>query len=178
MSTGETVKAQFTLPELQDDKLIEWNLHVIDNLGANDMIIGRDILGFLGINIKFSDHTVEWGQVTTLFKDADASQQEAYYVAEDDNLADANERLKQILDAKYEAADLDEVMKTQNQLNEKEKPQLEALLPECESLFEGTLGKWTGSPIKLKLNKDAEPYHARAFPLPKCHANTLKIEVD
>ena len=139
MPTGETIKAQFTLPELQDDKLIEWNLHVIDNLGANDVIIGRDILGFLGINIKFSDHTVEWGQVTTPFKDADASQQEAHYVAEDGNLADANERLKRILDAKCEAVDIDEVMKTQDQLDEKEKPQLEALLRECESLFDGSL---------------------------------------
>ena len=178
MSTGETVKAQFTLPELQDDKIIEWNLHVTDNLGANDMIIGRDILEFLGINLRFSDHTVEWGHVTIPFKDADASEIDAYYIAEDDNLADANDRLKRILDAKYEAADIDDVMATQDQLNSKEKVQLEALLREYEALFDGTLGKWTGSQIELKLNKDAEPYHARAFPLPKCHANTLKIEVD
>ena len=46
MTTSKKVNAQFTIPELQDDKLIEWDLHVTKNLGAYDMIIGRDIYSF------------------------------------------------------------------------------------------------------------------------------------
>ena len=64
MKTSSTVKAQFTMPELQDDKLIEWDLHVADNLGDYDMIIGRDTLEFLKIDLLFSNHTVEWGTAT------------------------------------------------------------------------------------------------------------------
>ena len=47
MATTSKVRAQFTLPELHDDKLIDWDVHVTSNLGAYDMIIGRDILEFL-----------------------------------------------------------------------------------------------------------------------------------
>ena len=178
MTTGETVKAQFTLPELQDDKLIEWNLHVTDSLGANDMLIGRDILQFLGIDIRFSEQTVEWGHVSIPFKDADATSKDAYHIHEDDQLSDATDRLKRILDAKCEAANLDDVITAQDQLNDSEKSQLSKLLRKCEGLFDGTLGQWTGSKVHLVLNKDATPHHARAFPLPKVHCDTLKFEVE
>ena len=50
------------MPELQDDKLIEWNLHVTDDLGANDVIIGHDILEFLKIDVLFSNQMVHWGE--------------------------------------------------------------------------------------------------------------------
>jgi len=121
LTTAETVRAQFTLPELQDDKLIEWNLHVTDTLGANDMIIGRDLLEFLQIDLRFSDQMVQWGERSIPFKEADASIRESYHIDEDGPLTDASDRIRQILDAKYEPADLDEVMREQSQLNDSEK---------------------------------------------------------
>ena len=57
MRTNQKVKAQFTMPELHEDRLIEWNLHVTKALGKCDMIIGRDILQFLKIDLRFSDNT-------------------------------------------------------------------------------------------------------------------------
>jgi hypothetical protein len=45
-------------------------------------------------------------------------------------------------------------------------------------LFDGTLGKWNQDPIKLELKEGATPYHARPFPIPKCHTETLKMEVE
>jgi hypothetical protein len=53
MQTTVKCKAQFTIPELHDNWLIEWDLHVTKTLGAYDMIIGRDILTNLGIDIRF-----------------------------------------------------------------------------------------------------------------------------
>ena len=111
LTTTETVRAQFTLPELQDDKLIEWNLHVTNTLGANGMIIGRDLLEFLQIDLCFSDQMVQWGERSIPFKEADASVQEAYQIYEEGPLTHASDRIKQILDAKYKPADLDEVMR-------------------------------------------------------------------
>ena len=72
MVTNQMVKTQFTLPELQDSKLIEWDWHVVENLGAHDAIIGRDIMEFLGIDIRFSDQTVEWDGASMPFKELKA----------------------------------------------------------------------------------------------------------
>ena len=71
MNTTQKVKAQFTLPELHSDRLIEWELHVPKQLGKHDMIIGRDILQFLQIDLKFSDNTFEWDNAEMPFKDGD-----------------------------------------------------------------------------------------------------------
>ena len=45
-------------------------------------------------------------------------------------------------------------------------------------MFDGTLGKWTGSKAQLDPVEGAEPYHAKAFPIPKVHLETLKMEVE
>ena len=37
---------------------------------------------------------------------------------------------------------------------------------------------WKGSQVKLELKDRAKPYHAKAFPIPRVHMNTLKLEVD
>jgi len=52
MTTSQKVKAQFAMPELHDDGLIEWNMHVTKSLGPYDMITGRDILKFLKIDLR------------------------------------------------------------------------------------------------------------------------------
>ena len=112
------------------------------------------------------------------FKSMDATVVDAFHIDDDPTLVDINERMKKILDAKYEAADLNEVVSQQAQLSNDEKQKLYQLLAKFTSLFDGTLGKYTGSPVELKLKKDAEPYHARAFPVPRVHLETLKMEVD
>ena len=57
MTRGK-VLSQFTLPELHDNRVVEWEFHVTKNLATYDMILGRDMLEDLGIDIQFSDHTL------------------------------------------------------------------------------------------------------------------------
>ena len=45
-------------------------------------------------------------------------------------------------------------------------------------MFDRTLGLWKGETLSLKLKQDAQPYHARAFPIPKCYELTLRQEID
>ena len=52
------------------------------------------------------------------------------------------------------------------------------LLTKYNDLFDGILGKWKGSLVELQLTENAKPYHAKAFPIPKIHMNTLKLEVE
>ena len=56
MCTSSMVNGVFTVPELQEKKLFEWPLHVVKDMGAYDMILGRDVMSFLGIDILFSQN--------------------------------------------------------------------------------------------------------------------------
>ena len=178
MQTRGKVKAQMTIPELQSKKLIEWRFHVAKNMGAYDMIIGRDMLSFLGIDISFSRQTVAWEGAEMPFKPKDATRETAYHIEEAMAVNQATDRIKEILDAKYEAADLEQVCSAQDQLNQAQQQKLLALLNRYADLFDGTLGKWNHDPIELELKPDAQPYHARPYPVPRCHAETLKMEVE
>ena len=140
------------------------------------MIIGRDMLELLKIDIKFSDVTIEWDYKSIPFKDQESTLTD-FHVKEPDAVEEANDRLKRILDAKCEKANLEEICREQPELSTDEQNKLFRLLAKYESLFDGTLGTYTGSKVNLELNKDAVPYHTRAFPLPWCHMETLKVEV-
>jgi len=170
MRTSQKVKAQFTLLELHDDHMIEWNLHVTKSLGPYDMIIGRDILRFLKIDVKFSEEIVEWDGAEMPFKDGDASLKEAHCVADSDPVEDAAHRVKRILEAKYEKADVDEICLEQAELDQEQRNQLAVLLRKYEALFDGQLGRWHGQEVKLELKEGAKPCHARAY-------NTLHHDV-
>ena len=172
------VKLQFTIPELQDKKLLEWEVHVAENMGAYDMIIGRDILTFLGIDIRFSSKEVVWDGREMPFKPLDALPETDYHIEDAMTITNSTDRIKRILDAKYEAADLEKVCSGQTHLAQLERQQLLNLLNQYADLFDGTLGRWNLEPVDLELKPDASPYHARPYPIPKCHADTLKMEVD
>ena len=52
ITTNLKVKLYFTLPELITAKIVMWNCHVDDSAkGRNDMILGRDILTYILLNI-------------------------------------------------------------------------------------------------------------------------------
>ena len=106
VSTRKTVKTQITLPEFYHDRIIEWDYHVAKSLGMYDMIIGRDMLEFLGVDIRFSTMTVEWDGAEIPFKDI-SDGHACFHVEEPEHLQEATDRVQKILEAKYEAADLD-----------------------------------------------------------------------
>jgi hypothetical protein len=50
------------------------------------------------------------------------------------------------------------------------------LLRKYEHLFDGTLGNFETSDVRFDLKDDAKQCHAKAFPVPKIHHDTLKHE--
>jgi hypothetical protein len=90
----------------------------------------------------------------------------------------ANKLQTRILDANYKAADLKEIIKCISTIDDIEKHNLLGLLRKYEHLFDGTLWNFETSDVKLNLKEDAKPYHAKAFPVPKNHHDTLKHEIE
>ena len=60
ITTNLKVKIDFTLPELSATVIMTWNFYVDDSDNSRyDMILGRDLLTALGLNLKSSDHVIE-----------------------------------------------------------------------------------------------------------------------
>ena len=53
-----------------------------EDMGAYDMIIGRDILFFLGIDISFSRQVISWEGAEMPFKPRKATPETAFHIEE------------------------------------------------------------------------------------------------
>ena len=179
LTTRSKVKAEFCISELHDKRVIAWNCHAFENLGNYDMIIGRDLMHDLGIDVCFSTQTINWDGYELPMRSGDITlEQEIFLQQEPDHVEDAAGRMRGILDAKYEAADLDEVVEQADHLDDDQRVKLKQLLTKHQKLFDGSLGVWKDATYNIDLKPGAEPYHARAFPIPKIHEKTLKMEVE
>ena len=87
------------------------------------------------------------------------------------------EIIQEILDAKYDPADLEAECVKCDSLIDDEKQKLLQLLQKYESIFDGTLVTWQTEDIKIELNPDAKPYHAKPFPVPYYQEQKLKDEI-
>ena len=85
----------------------------------------------------------------------------------------------EILDAKYDKADLPSIIKSNcAHLSMPHCNSLLALLLKFEELFDGTLGDWKLPPVSFELKEGATPYHGRPYTIPKIHKATLMKEID
>ena len=180
ITTTHKCRIQIILPEFNDTKVIEHDVHIFngDMSLKYDMIIGRDILSAAEIDIKFSDHTICWEDGIIPMKNPDCTPSDSFYIQDSLATEMSMDRIKRILDAKYEKADLTEIVTACTHLNTSEQQALLQLLCKYEDLFDGMLGKWQGTPYNVELKPDASPYHARPFPIPKSLETTVKIEID
>ena len=121
VSTSKMMKVQFSLPELHNDRLIKWNVHVSKTLGSYDMIIGQDILSKLGIDIHFSTLTCTWDLRTIPMRESSVLPEQSYLVEETGPVAESTSRLKKILDAKYEMENLPEIVESSIHLKDDQK---------------------------------------------------------
>jgi len=177
--TRYKVDLQIILPEFSESKTIVWNAHVTETLGRYDMIIGRDLLIPLGIDICFSDCQCKWEGITISMKPESVTMDQTFYVNDSKAIKEATNRIKNILEAKYEPADLDDIVfKSSPHLTRLQQMSLRKLLEKYKSLFDGSLGTWKGKPYHIELKEGAQPYHARCFPIPKAHEATLQDEVN
>ena len=81
--TNKQVRLQLKLPEFYENRIITYNVHVTENTSTYDMIMGRDMLKELGIQINFGADSVTWDDVTIPMKTINARIETVYHT--DDN---------------------------------------------------------------------------------------------
>jgi len=162
-TTNCMVKMRLCLPELDESKVINYDVHVDESEegGRCDLIIGRDLLKQLSIILDFNDDVIKstdgpYMGCSAPMKDSDAIFQcrNSHFVDElyeSDTVREATERASRIQAANYHKADLKQVCDNATHLSILERTRLHALLTKYEFLFDGTLGAWNTEPVNLEL---------------------------
>ena len=150
------------LPDFTRQTRVEFDCHVDPTQKSHntnyDIILGKDFMQELGIDILNSSLTLRWDGIEIpmrefgeLRKPVDAIDS---FLLDIDRTSDATNdmqnRVTRILDAKYEKADLAQLCRNQPHLTTKEQDMLHTLFAKYEHLFDGTLGEWRGSGVSEK----------------------------
>ena len=149
------------------------------------MILGRDLMHKIGLDLLFSSSEMIWDNATIPMQPADNLDIELIdqfelevLFAHDPTTTDA-ERIQGIIDAKYSKADLKKEAEKCTYLPKTDQEKLHKLLLKYESLFDGTLGTWTTNPVELELkDPNCKPYHANPYPVPHSQEKQMKEEID
>ncbi len=129
-----------------------------------DLIIGKQTLHDIGAVLDFREKTITIDSILLPMRNI------------------VNLQIKpsvEILDAKYDKADLPEIVRTScPHLTPSERDMLLSLLLNYKSLFDGTLGDWNRPTVSIELKDGAKPYHGRPYPIPQIHKATLMKEIN
>ena len=186
--TNRKCDISFTLPAFHKNREVQVKAYVDESSSQScqyDMIVGRDLLISLGIDLKFSTGEMEWDNATvdmptTSELDSNwAKQMETEILYMHDPVTTDAERIQSIVEQKYSPADLDKVVSELDHLSNKERKKLLYLLNKFKDLFDGSLGTWKTDPIELELKEpNCKPYHAKPYPVPRSQEEKLKQEVE
>ena len=75
-------------------------MHVTKTLSNYDLILGRDLLHQLEVDISFSSKTVTWNNVAIDMNPTTCTREDAFHVAEELFVSEDTDRIAKILEAK------------------------------------------------------------------------------
>ena len=180
---------QLMLPEFSQNKIFDLtpDVKIIEDDAkvSYDLIIGIETLAKWGVVLDFRESEITIDNQTIQMRDVGAlsSKKElrnTYNEAvEPQSTKEETDRVVRILDAKYEPADLPQVVEDNcPHLSVAEMKSLLRVLLKYKSMFQGTLGQWNGDEVHFDLKPDATPWHGRPYPVPRVHRDTVRKEVD
>lgn len=150
------------------------NAHVPDH--TPDMIIGRDLIKQLKLCLDYSSDppTITWDDNTIPIVPRgywNESHLKESFQTSAIELAEQNFENKSasMIAANYtQTSNLSAFVP--KHLTNDQQTELLRILTKYQNIFNGQLGELPGEPVRLHLkSKDVQPYHGRAFPVPKIH---------
>ena len=182
LSTSKKCKILFGLPELSNTMVVSTDIHLTKHIDRYDMILGRDLLRELGFSLDFELDTIRYQHSEIPMRSLTELQSEElnfFKIDESKSVTQATNRIKKILDAKYQPSSPQQIIDSCKHLNSEEKNILLPVLQKHSSLFDGTLGTWKGVEFDIELkDPNCKPVQARPFPVPRVHMETLLLEVN
>ena len=184
--SNRTSAMKFFLSEFSESREISHEFRVIPegNKMPYDMIIGRDLLRALKMDVIYSENIIAWDDLRLPMQEVTQKEKFIDFAAyvedstESESVKHSVERLNRILDANYEKPNMEEEVSKMEHLTEFQRTLLLALLQRHELLFDGQLGDWKGPAVEIPLKENATPYHARSYPIPHIHEQTFKKDLD
>ena len=118
------------------------------------MVIGRDLIRSLGIDIHGADMTIHWDDAVIPWRDIYSTTNNMFALSQHNAPFNFETKImKRILDAKYSKANIKTIAERSTNLDSQERNELYTLLKKYECLFDGNLGHGMVSPMVLNLNQ-------------------------
>ncbi len=153
-----------------------------------DLLLGTETMKELGIMLDFKAKMITIDEIILPRRNINHLQGTSILrvLKLNDSLAmeltstqDMAKHATQILDAKYNKADLQSIVRENcKHLSANQHKKLLQLLRKYELLFYTTLGDWRTKLVSFQSREGISPYHGQAFSVPKIHKNTIIKEVE
>ena len=192
--TEEVTLTGITLPEFSASKRIDSSLRCLlldehQEDSTYDMILGLDFLCAVGIDILCRQKQLKWDEATMAFQPRDTYKEpqanlhacliEAFaYGDEEDDPEGLGYKSTQIMEAKYEAIDTDELAQAQKQLTPQQRTELAHLFRKFPQLFDGELRTYPHRQYYLDLQDGAKLVHSRPYGVLFMQRDAFKRELD
>ena len=122
------------------------------------MIVGRDVMHSLGINLLFDTAEISWDNAKVHMQSPEVLRGDWIETLEQellvthDSVTMDEERIQDIDKSNIAQQILTKIVEEGTHLEHVEQKQLLSLLQKIEDLFDGSLGTWNTDPIQLELN--------------------------
>jgi hypothetical protein len=190
-STEVVIMHKLRLPEFDMNRNVNQRKALVfqSETCKYNIILGADFLTKTGIDVKYSTGTMEWFDNELPMRNPHLLQNKEFEamaeiieIQQDEELFgmdwyDPTCCATEILDAKYERVEVDEVINQLNHLSLEQKEDLRKVLKEHTKLFSRKLGVYPHRKFYIDLVPGAIAKHARPYPVPVTHLSAFKNEL-
>jgi hypothetical protein len=159
-----------------------------DHLPMYGLIIDKQTMYDLGVVLDIQEKTIKIDKILLPMRNianlqlkpiiTRALRENTCFAQEPISTRSATKHVVEILDAKYEKADLPAILgEICSHLKASDREKLLSMLLRFESLFDGTLGDWNLPPVSFELKEGMKQYHGRLYPIPHKHKAILLKEI-
>jgi hypothetical protein len=153
-----------------------------------DLIIGKQTMHNLGVKLDFLEKTITIDKILLPMRNianlqlkpriTRALRENTCFAQEPISTCSKAKRMVEILDAKYEKADLPAIIRENcSHLTAFDREKLFSVLLKFELPFDGTLGDWKLPPVSFEVKEGMKPYHGRPYSILHKHKAVLMKEI-